>query len=120
MAVTIIDDDGPGEITFAVAETRVRESQRVAVLEVERKRGVQGAVSVGWRTADGTALASRDYVPGRGRLTFAPGVTRAAIEVEIIDDGAYDLADESFAVVLDEPGGGASLGEIGRAVRPFV
>lgn len=116
MAVTIIDDDGPGEVTFAVAETRVRESQRVAVLEVERKRGVQGAVSVGWRTADGTALASRDYVPSRGRLTFAPGVTRAAIEVEIIDDGAYDLADESFAVVLDEPGGGASLGEIGRAV----
>lgn len=87
MAVTIIDDDGPGEVTFAVAETRVRESQRVAVLEVERKRGVQGAVSVGWRTADGTALASRDYVPSRGRLTFAPGVTRAAIEVEIIDDG---------------------------------
>jgi uncharacterized repeat protein (TIGR01451 family) len=40
-------------------------------------------VSVGYQTADGTAIAGSDYWPVSGTLTFSPGMTSATIPVTV-------------------------------------
>src|SRR5262249_43972415 len=61
--------------------------------------------TVAYSTADGTALAGRDYTPTSGTLTFAPGETVKAILVPTIDDGVA-APTRSFTVTLSNPVGG--------------
>jgi hypothetical protein len=67
--------------------------------------------SVTFQTADGTAKAGRDYAATRGTLTFAPGQTTAAVEVQVLGDRRVE-PQESFSLVLSAPVGGA----LGKAV----
>jgi hypothetical protein len=59
-------------------------------------------VSVSYATADGTALAGRDYNPASGTLTFVPGVTTQTILVQTLDDGTSGPT-RSFTVNLANP-----------------
>ncbi len=61
------------------------------------------AITVGFETADSTAVAGSDYtaVTG-GMLTFAPGEIEKTISVEVLGDGVFEL-DEMFAVNLSDP-----------------
>ncbi len=54
-------------------------------------------VSVGFATADGTAVAGVDYVAASGTPTFAPGETSKAITIDVLDVTATD---KYFAVQL--------------------
>jgi hypothetical protein len=56
-------------------------------------------VPVDWETADGSAVASSDYVDSSGTLTFAPGETSKTITVPVIGDTRYE-PDETFVVNL--------------------
>jgi hypothetical protein len=47
-------------------------------------------LTVTYATADGTALAGRDYVATSGTLTFAPGITSKTVCVLILDDGIVE------------------------------
>jgi len=58
--------------------------------------------TVGYATAEGTALASVDYLPQAGVLTFAPGVTTQRVVVPVISSGTYS-PNEKFSLNLSNP-----------------
>ncbi|MGB0438465.1 MAG: Calx-beta domain-containing protein, partial [Mycobacterium sp.] len=62
------------------------------------------AVSVGYTTADGTAVAGGDYVGESGTVTFAPGVTSQLVTVAVLGDGVVE-ANETLTVTLSGPSG---------------
>ena len=112
--LTIQDNDdaggSPGTLRLSSASYSASESAASATLSVTRDGGTTGAVSAGWATADGSALAGSDYVAASGTVNFGAGDGAAkTIEVPLIDDGAEE-APEAFTVALSAPGGGASLG----------
>jgi hypothetical protein len=61
-------------------------------------------LTVNYATADGTAIAGRDYVGTNGSqtLTFAPGVTSETIRVPLLDDGAVQSG-LNFTLTLSNP-----------------
>jgi hypothetical protein len=59
-------------------------------------------VSVAWSTVAGSARPGRDYVDGRGTVTFSPGQTRKTIGVWVIGDRLRE-GDEQFTVALAAP-----------------
>jgi sugar lactone lactonase YvrE len=61
-------------------------------------------LTVNYATADGTAIAGRDYVGTNGSqtLTFAPGVTSETIRVPLLDDGAVQSG-LIFTLTLSNP-----------------
>ena len=66
---------------------------------------LEAFATVNYATADGTATDGADYEGGSGLVTFAPGATRATIEVPILDDPLPE-ADETFLVNLTGPANG--------------
>ena len=63
-------------------------------------------VTVRWATANGTAVAGRDYSAAGGSITFAPGQTRVAVGVWVRGDRSIE-ADEQFRVALSAPANAA-------------
>lgn len=59
-------------------------------------------VTVGYATANGTAVAGSDYVATSGSITFAPGVTSQTIQVLVSGDSVGE-PDETFTVNLSNP-----------------
>lgn len=73
-------------------------------------RAADEPVTVDYATTTGTARPDRDYVPTSGSVTFAPGETRATVEIPTIDDEKYQ-GDRGVVVRLSEPrGAGVALG----------
>ncbi|MCE9629569.1 MAG: hypothetical protein K8S94_02460 [Planctomycetia bacterium] len=62
------------------------------------------AVTVTWATANGTAIAGRDYVRGGGTLRFAAGQTTMTLRVAVKGDRLRE-ANETFGVALSNPSG---------------
>jgi hypothetical protein len=60
------------------------------------------AVTVGYATAAGTAIAGTDYMDTSGTLTFPPGVISRTIAVQVMGDTQVE-ADETFFVNLSMP-----------------
>ncbi len=99
----ILADDWKTVLQDKVAAIReilpeAAEPIRKASFTVTLSDPVSSAVTVGWRTAPGTADAT-DYVHASGVLTFQPGQTRQVIEVEIRADEVAEAA-EQFRVEL--------------------
>ena len=61
-------------------------------------------VTVAYRTADGTAVAGRDFTATSGTVTFAPGATKAEVSVAVIGDATTESS-ETFSLVLSSPQG---------------
>ena len=61
-------------------------------------------VTVGYATADGTAVDPADFDGQSGTLTFAPGETTKTVTVPTVED-ALDEDDEEFTLVLSSPVG---------------
>jgi thermolysin len=61
-------------------------------------------VTVNFATRSGTARASEDFRPARGRLTFRPGVTARVVRVSVRGD-LQDERNEKLFVTLSRPGG---------------
>ena len=65
------------------------------------------AITVTYRTADGTATAPADYTAvSSGTVTIAAGEREATVEIETVSD-AVDEGDETFTVELTGLSGGA-------------
>ena len=62
------------------------------------------AVTVGYSTANGTALAGTDYQSTSGTLTFAPGQTSETISVPVLG-GVVGTSSKTFSVTLSNPVG---------------
>jgi aryl-phospho-beta-D-glucosidase BglC (GH1 family) len=78
-------------------------------------------VTVSFTTANGTAIAGRDYVAASGTVSFAPGQTQATVTVTVLAD-PLATADLSFFVNLSNPVngvvGGSGIGTCTIHVGP--
>jgi len=119
--VTIVDDEQParGTIAFASATYNVSENGTKVQLVVKRTGGSDGAASVSYATADGSAKAGQDYTATSGTLSWASGDAQdKVIEISITNDSVYE-GDEGFSVELSNVSG-ASLGSPATAQVTIV
>jgi hypothetical protein len=72
---------------------------KVAVFVITMSVPTTRAVTVRFATADGTAVAGRDYLARGGRVTFAPGETTKRIGVAVRGDRAVE-GHETFRLAL--------------------
>ena len=107
--VTITDDDLPGVVAIGTPAVSVGESAGNATVTITRTGGMAGGVTVDFATADGSAQAGSDYTARSGRLTFNAGETSKPVTIAILGDTTRE-GDETFTLVLSNPGGGATLG----------
>ena len=109
--VNITDNDVAGTLSIQSAAT-VSEKGIEVILTVTRENGSDGVVTVGYSTADGTAVEGLDYVGTDGVLEFAHTETTKTITVSILDDILGSEGNETFSVILDSESvtGGAELG----------
>lgn len=100
----------PGALRFAVASSSISEAGGAATISVQRVDGDDGAVTVAYATANGSAQAGSDYTAASGTLSWADNDDDPkSFQVPIADD-ATDEANETVQLTLSNPGGGATLG----------
>ncbi len=110
-AVTIQDDDvaPSGVLQFSSATYSVNENAGSVTVSVTRTGGSNGAASVSYATADGSATAGSDYTSTSGELNWANGDSATkTFEVAIADDAVVE-GNEVFTIDLSGETG-ASLG----------
>ena len=101
IATTTIDDRGT--VTVSVADGTSEEGDPV-IFSVTLSGPVAEPVTVGYRTADGTASGGDDYTAVQsGRLTIAARSTSASFMVATTEDSDGEGA-ETFTVELSLPG----------------
>ncbi len=108
--VTAIATLAVGTVQFAVSSTAVSEAAGQVTLDVTRTSGLDGAITVNFASADGTAVAPDDYTAVSSQLSWADqdGSTQQ-ITVPIIDDTNVE-GDETFSVTLNDPAGASFVG----------
>jgi len=100
----------PGSLRFSNASYSVSEGAASATINVQRVGGDDGAVSVQYATANGTAQSGSDYTAANGTLNWADNDdTSKSFTVPILGD-SDDEANETVQLTLSNPGGGAALG----------
>ncbi|MBP2336802.1 hypothetical protein JOF41_002980 [Saccharothrix coeruleofusca] len=77
-----------------------------ATFTVSLDRPSPAPVTVGFATADGTAIQPADYAQTNGSVIFAPGETTKQVTVPVNGD-VVDEPDETFTVVLSAAAGAA-------------
>jgi|tagenome__1003787_1003787.scaffolds.fasta_scaffold20963092_2 hypothetical protein len=102
---------GPSRPQVSAAGSSVREgnSGRTTVrVPIRLSAASSTPVTVAWHTANGTAVAGKDYVAAHGTVTIPAGQLTATIPVSVIGDKVQER-NETFTVVLTTPNG-ATLG----------
>ena len=97
----------PEPVVLAVADASVLEgdrSQNKVSVAVTLSSASAEAITVSYRTVDGTALAKSDYTATSGTLTFQPGETSRTISVAIKADRKREV-NETFYVNLSNATG---------------
>lgn len=92
---------GPA-VGFSLPAYSVSEAESSAAVTVTLSAPYSRTVTVDCATADGTAVAGRDYVTASGTLRFTPGVTTASFAVSIMGDTVAE-ANETVSLTLDRP-----------------
>lgn len=101
----------PGQLTFGASSYNVPEDAGSLNVTVVRSGGDNGAVSLGYATAAGSALAGEDYISAQGSLSWADGETGAkSFTIQIVDNARKE-EDKNFLVLLENVSGGASLNQ---------
>ncbi|HWS89121.1 MAG TPA: NF038122 family metalloprotease [Pyrinomonadaceae bacterium] len=103
--LTILDDDDfpPNSVRISGAATQaVAEGGGHVEITVTRSGDTSQAASVDYRTADGTALGTRDYTFAGGTLDFAAGEATKTFAVLVTED-VYVEGEERFTVALSNP-----------------
>ena len=97
-----------GSPALSISAARASEADGVVRVTVTLSGAVSAPVTVGYATADGTAIAGDDYTAAAGTLSFAGASTAAQqIRIRLRDDRiAEDV--ETFIVRLSEPRGAAA------------
>ena len=109
--LTILDDDPPPTVSFAVAAESIGENAGSANVVVKLSAASAFAVSVPF-TVSGSASAPSDYsLSSASPLTIPVGATTASITVNIVDDTLHE-GPETIVFTLGGPTG-ATLGSPG-------
>ena len=109
--VTIVEDDvaQTGTLALSSASYSIDENGGNLTVTVNRTGGSDGAASVSYATANGTATAPSDYTPQSGSLNWSDGDSAAkSFTVPIVNDSTFE-GDETFSVTLSNAAG-AGLG----------
>jgi hypothetical protein len=96
------NESTPSAVGFTVSSITVDKAEGFAEVLVRRVGGVERAVSVEYATADGSAVAGKDYVAASGTLMFYGNVTELPVKIELIDDQMEQDAPLSFTISLSE------------------
>lgn len=105
-----------GEPALRIEGVRVTESTRSAVFVARLSAPSSRAVTVAYRTTEGSALAGRDFAAQNGRIRFSPGATVRTVAIRIHDDRREER-DERFAVHLfDARGATITRGRAGGLI----
>ena len=97
---TILDDEPRISINNVSKSEGKNRKTTLFTFTVTLSTAYDQAVSMSYRTADGTATTSDgDYTAKTGTLTFSPGETTKTITIEVKGDGKRE-ANESFALEL--------------------
>ncbi len=99
----------PGTLAFSTASETISEAASTAQITVARTGGSEGAVSVDFAIAGGSAAYGSNYQLAGGTLQFADGQSSVTISVPVLDDGRYDQ-DKTLVLNLSNPTGGAAVG----------
>ncbi|MBL9134779.1 MAG: hypothetical protein JNK85_02875, partial [Verrucomicrobiales bacterium] len=110
---TILNDDGPAVSIRDLSLLEPETGTTQAVVEWSLAHPATTPVTIGYRTADGTATAPDDYQTTQGIVRFAPGDTRQTISVEVREDGIAE-ATEFFEILPDAPSGATLLRDRAR------
>jgi len=95
---------GPTRFAFQQPVLSVREGDVAARIVIRRSGDLSGAVEISWWTADGTAVADRDFADLGARVErFAPGEASRTVFVPLTNDAAPE-PDRSFSVLLGRAG----------------
>ena len=96
---TIVDDE-PRISIGDVTKAEGKKGQRILfTFTVTLSAAYDQAVTMSFRTTDGTARSGEDYVARTGTLTFAPGETMKTIIIEVKGDSKAE-ANETFYLDL--------------------
>lgn len=88
--LTILDNDDPPTVSFALASSSYEEGSGNVSLQVNLSTASARNVQVSFAVTGGTAVAGTDYtLLTASPLTFAPGVTSQAISLNLPDDDLY-------------------------------
>jgi hypothetical protein len=110
----------PFEIRFALSNYVVSETGRVATITVLYGGDESlGDITVDFFTADGTAVAGRDYVPTNGTLTFTTGETSHTFAVPLLNNFAVD-GDRTVRLILTNSNFGSISTTNGEAQLTIV
>lgn len=105
----------PGTLAFSSATYSIGEGGGTVTLTVNRTGGTDGAVTVDYALANGTATggatcaAGIDFVNSGGTVSFADGESTKTFNVAICEDTTFE-ADEDFTATLSNATGGATIG----------
>ncbi len=93
--------------TLAIGDASIIEGDSSAAqltFTVTLSQAASEPVTVGYATANGTAVAGADYMAASGTITFAAGETTRTISIPIVGDTTLE-ANESFTVTLSGASG---------------
>ncbi len=109
--VTIIDnDDDNGQVgSPQITSSTINETAGTVTVTVSRVGGSNGALTVNYATADGTATDGSDYVGATGTLTWADGDSSDKTFTVTISDDSQSEGNETFIVNLTDPVSGENL-----------
>ncbi len=102
-------------VAFSASTYSVSESAGSLDVAVLRVGDTTTAVTVGFATSDGTAIAGSDYIATNGVLSFAAGQLTNTFRVTVLNDLLVET-NETFNVALSNPTSGAVLGPASNAV----
>lgn len=109
---TIADDDPPPVVGVSDAPAAVEGATATFTISLSAPSGRE--VSLGFATANGSAVAGQDYTARSGTVGIPAGATSASLGVALLDDAADEPA-ESFELRISSPSA-ATLGDAaGRA-----
>ena len=111
------DQPPPAHLEIAIADASALEGNRRAttlLMTVSLNRPGDQAVTVKYSTANGTAVAGKDYAWDMGTVTFQPGETSKTIALSIMADRKRE-PNEMFFVRLGNPVGATIYDSAGVA-----
>lgn len=111
VATLAIVDYEQGALQFGAATSEIAENAGPAIIAVMRTGGSNGAVTIAYATANGTATTPDFYTVTTGVLSFADGVTTQNISVPVINN-AVGQANKDFRITLSTITGGALAGTL--------
>ncbi len=90
---------GSTPLMIDVAPASSSEGEGQLAFNIELSQPIDAEVPIIFKTIGGTAEADVDFKEQNGIIIIEPGVTEAALEIDMVDDQAVE-ADEYFSLVL--------------------